>query len=150
MKKTKCWNFRNKFIKHLSGGEKQRVIVARALVQEPKILLLDEPTSHLDLNFQYEIMDLVAKLNSDKKVTIISVFHDINLASRYCSRLVIMNKGRIIADGTANDVLNHKNLTKIYGFKIIIKKHPKEGYKYILPDIESDIGVFRNFESDGV
>jgi iron complex transport system ATP-binding protein len=135
MELTKCWEFRAKYIKYLSGGEKQRVIVARALVQQPRYLLLDEPTSHLDLNFQYEIMDIISQLNQNEKVTIISVFHDINLASRYCSRLLIMKEGQIIADGSPDVVINHENLTKIYGFDIILKHHPKEGYTYILPDV---------------
>jgi iron complex transport system ATP-binding protein len=139
MKKTKSWKFRDKYIKNLSGGEKQRVIVARALVQDPEYLLLDEPTSHLDLNFQYEILDVVSNLNKKKNVTIISVFHDINLASRYCSRLIIMKNGRIIADGEPKNVIKLKNLAKIYDFKIILKKHPKQGYNYILPDVESEI-----------
>ena len=136
MKQTKCWQFRNKYIKNLSGGEKQRVIVARALTQDTQFLLLDEPTSHLDLNFQYEILDLLTKLNIDKKITLICVFHDINLASKYCKRLIIMKDGRVIADGESNKIINLNNLSKIYDFNIILKHHPKEGYKYILPDIE--------------
>ena len=139
MKKTQCWDFRDKYIKNLSGGEKQRVILARALVQSPKYLLLDEPTSHLDLNFQYEILDVISNLNKRKKLTIISVFHDINLASKYCSRLLIMKDGKIIADGNPTKVLNTKILAKIYDFDIILKRHPKQGYKYILPDIDSGI-----------
>jgi len=135
MKKTQCWQFRDKYIKNLSGGEKQRVIVARALTQEPEYLLLDEPTSHLDMNFQYEILDLIAELNKTKGVTIISVFHDINLASKYCTRLLLMKDGRIIADGPPKTIINRKNMSKIYEFNIILKRHPKEGYKYILPDI---------------
>jgi len=135
MKKTKCWIFRDKYIKQLSGGEKQRVIVARAITQDTKILLLDEPTSHLDMNFQYEILNLLSHINRKKKVTIISVFHDLNLASQYSSRLVLMKAGRIIADGSPSTVINRKNLSRIYDFPIILKNHPKEGYKYILPDI---------------
>lgn len=135
MKKTKCWKYRDKMIRNLSGGEKQRVIVARALTQESKILLLDEPTSHLDMNFQFEILDLMAKLNITKKVTILGVFHDINLASKYCKRLMIMKKGKIIADGPPKQVINPKIMAKIYDFNIILKRHPKEGYKYILPDM---------------
>lgn len=135
MKKTTCWKLKDKYVKNLSGGEKQRVIVARALTQDTEILLLDEPTSHLDLNFQYEILDLLAKLNRKKKVTIISVFHDINLASKYCNRLILMKEGEIIADGAPIEIINKKNISKIYDFNIILKRHPKEGYKYILPDI---------------
>jgi iron complex transport system ATP-binding protein len=135
MKKTQCWQFRDKYIRNLSGGEKQRVIVARALTQEPEYLLLDEPTSHLDMNFQFEVLDLIAELNKTKKVTILSVFHDINLASKYCTRLLLMKEGRIIADGPPKAIINRKNMSKIYEFNIILKRHPKEGYKYILPDI---------------
>jgi iron complex transport system ATP-binding protein len=137
MQKTKCWKFKDKYMRQLSGGEKQRVILARALVQEPKLLLLDEPTSHLDLNFQYDVLDLISDMNKKKKITIISVFHDINLASKYCSRLILMDKGKVIADGKPLDVINSENLSKIYDFNIILKQHPKEGYKYILPDIAS-------------
>jgi iron complex transport system ATP-binding protein len=141
MEKTKCWEHRDKFIKNLSGGEKQRVIVARALTQNTEIILLDEPTSHLDMNFQYELLDLISDLNKSKKVTVISVFHDINLASKYCSRLIVMKAGKIIADDKPSKVIVPDTLAKIYDFNIILKHHPKEGYKYILPDIgknESD------------
>jgi iron complex transport system ATP-binding protein len=135
MQKTRCWRFKDKYIRKLSGGEKQRVIVARALVQEPKYLLLDEPTSHLDMNFQYEILDIISDLNKQKNLTVISIFHDINLASKYCNRLILMKEGRIIADGPPRYIINPKNMARIYDFNIILKKHPKEGYKYILPDI---------------
>jgi iron complex transport system ATP-binding protein len=135
MKQTKCWDFRNKYMKHLSGGEKQRVVVARALVQDTKYLLLDEPTSHLDMNFQFEVLDIMARLNRKKKITIISVFHDINHASKYCSRLLLMKSGEIIDDGVPNEVINYKNMSKLFDFDIILKHHPKEGYKYILPDL---------------
>ncbi len=135
MVRTKCWEFRDKYIKNLSGGEKQRVIVARALTQGTKYLLLDEPTSHLDLNFQYEILDLLSELNRTKKVTMISVFHDINLASKYCTRLILMKYGKIIADGLPEKIITQKNMSKIYDFNIILKEHPREGYKYVLPDI---------------
>jgi iron complex transport system ATP-binding protein len=145
MRKTKCWQFRDKYIKNLSGGEKQRVIVARALTQEPEYLLLDEPTSHLDMNFQFEILDILSKLNKIKGVTVISVFHDINLASRYCTRLLLMKKGRIIADGAPRKIMNRRNLSKIYEFSIILKRHPKKGYTYILPDIVN-VNKFANIK----
>jgi len=135
MQKTKCWQFRDKYIKNLSGGEKQRVIVARALTQEPRLLLLDEPTSHLDLNFQYEILDFIQNLNRKNKVTVLSVFHDINLASKYSTRLILMKNGEIVADGPPQLIMSRDYISKIYDFKVILSRHPKEGYKYILPDI---------------
>lgn len=142
MKKTKCWSLRDKFIKNLSGGEKQRVILARAITQNTEFLLLDEPTSHLDLNFQYEVLDLITRVNRLKKATIISVFHDINLASKYCSRLILMKNGEIIADGKPKKIMSYENMLKIYDFNILLKRHPKEGYTYILPDI---VGSNSNF-----
>ena len=135
MMQTKCWEFKNRYVKHLSGGEKQRVVVARALVQDTKYLLLDEPTSHLDMNFQFEVLDIMARLNIKKNITIISVFHDINHASKYCSRLLLMKSGKIIDDGIPNEIINYKNMSKLFDFDIIFKHHPKEGYKYILPDL---------------
>ena len=135
MIQTKCWEFKDKYIKQLSGGEKQRVIVARALTQEPKYLLLDEPTTHLDMSFQYEILNIISRLNREKKVTIISVFHDINLASKYCSRLILIKEGNIIADGSPMKIINYKNMSKLFKFDIILKRHPKHGYKYILPNM---------------
>lgn len=135
MKQTKCGEFKDKYMNHLSGGEKQRVVLARALVQDTKYLLLDEPTSHLDMNFQFEVLDIMARLNRKKKITIISVFHDINHASKYCSRLLLMKSGEIIDDGTPNEIINYKNMSKLFDFGIILKHHPKEGYKYILPDL---------------
>jgi iron complex transport system ATP-binding protein len=135
MKKTKCWEFRNKNIKNLSGGEKQRVIVARALTQATDYLLLDEPTSHLDMNFQLEVLDTISAQNRTKEVTVISVFHDINLASKYSTRMILMKNGEIIGDGSPRKIINQENLSKIYDFKIIFNIHPKEGYTYILPDM---------------
>lgn len=146
MKKTKSWEFRDKFIKNLSGGEKQRVILARALTQDTEFLLLDEPTSHLDLNFQYEVLDLISRLNRSKKATIISVFHDINLASKYSSRLILMKNGEIIADGKPKKIMNYENMLKIYDFNILLKRHPKEGYVYILPDIVGNNPTFGGSE----
>lgn len=94
----------------LSGGEKQRVQLARALVQNTEIILLDEPTSHLDVYYQHEILSYVSQLEK----TVIVTLHDINLALRYCSRLLLIDKGRLIFDGTANELPESKALEKVY------------------------------------
>ena len=88
MRATKTLNFRKRLYNNLSGGEKQRVIIARAIAQEPDIILLDEPTSALDIHHQIEVMELIRNLNLKKSMTVVAVMHDINLAARYCNRLI--------------------------------------------------------------
>ncbi|NQY63612.1 MAG: ABC transporter ATP-binding protein [Alteromonadaceae bacterium] len=95
---------------HLSGGEQQRVLIARALVQKAEILILDEPTNHLDVYYQHQILKLVKDLN----ITVIMTVHDLNLAAQYCQRLVLLNKGKIIADDITERVLNPEILTEVF------------------------------------
>jgi iron complex transport system ATP-binding protein len=104
----------------VSGGEKQRVVIARALAQKPRILLLDEPTLHLDVNHQLEIMDLVRNLASSEKLTVIVVSHDLNLAARYCNKLILMSSGKIQASGRVSDVLTEKNLESVFRVKAAV------------------------------
>lgn len=117
----------NRPVTAISGGERQRVIIARALAQEPEIILLDEPTSHLDINHQLEILNLLQRLNQEKKLTIISVFHDLNLAAQYCHTLILMQKGQVFALGTPEEVLTAHNIKDIYGTNVLIRKHPVTG-----------------------
>ncbi len=95
---------------HLSGGEQQRILIARALVQATEILILDEPTNHLDVYYQHQILHLVNQLN----ITVIMTVHDLNLASRYCSRLLLLEQGKLISDGKVDEVLTPTRLTKIF------------------------------------
>lgn len=115
--------FRKRPINSLSSGERQRVVIARALAQQPKILLLDEPTSHLDLHHQFAIMELLKKLNT-LGISIIIVNHDLNLASLYCQRLLLMHEGTIYADGTPKSLINEKTLRDVYGTSVKIIRHP--------------------------
>ena len=110
-------------VNSLSSGERQRVVIARALAQAPRILLLDEPTSHLDLHHQHRIMELLQKSNA-QGLSIAVVHHDLNLASLFCERLVLMHNGRIHAQGTPNELINQKTLNEVYGAKVRIVKHP--------------------------
>ncbi|HCH70443.1 MAG TPA: ABC transporter ATP-binding protein [Colwellia sp.] len=96
--------------KQLSGGEQQRVLIARALVQQAQILILDEPTNHLDVYYQHQILDLVKRLN----VTVIMTVHDLNLASQYCQRILLLNQGQLIADGNPIDVLTESQLSSVF------------------------------------
>jgi len=99
-----------KMFNQLSGGEQQRVLIARALVQQAQILLLDEPTNHLDVYYQHQILNLVKQL----KVTVIMTVHDLNLASQYCQRLLLLNQGQLIADGTPVEVLTESQLSSVF------------------------------------
>lgn len=114
-------------ITEISGGERQRVIVAKALAQEPEIILLDEPTSHLDINHQVEILNLLRRLNQEEHVTVVVVFHDLNLASQYCDSLLLMQNGRIYIMGKPDEVLTVDNIREVYGTSVLIRKHPVTG-----------------------
>ena len=116
----------------LSGGERQRAILAQALAQEPELLLLDEPTSHLDIGHQVEILDLVRKLNREKKVTVIMVVHDLNLASEYCDRLILLKEGSIFKTGTPGEVLTYEIIEKVYNTLVIVHKNPLSSKPHVL------------------
>ena len=113
----------DKKINQLSGGERQRVIIARSLAQKPDLLLLDEPTSSLDINYQGEIFDLISELNEKLSLTIIVVSHDLNLASQYCDEIILLSKGKIFAAGSPEEVLTEENIRKVYNTEVIIKRN---------------------------
>ncbi|MGL4607545.1 MAG: heme ABC transporter ATP-binding protein [Eubacteriaceae bacterium] len=133
MRATKTIQFRKRFYNTLSGGEKQRVIIARAIAQEPEIILLDEPTSALDIHHQIEVMELIRQLNLEKSMTVVAVLHDINLASRYCNRLILMKNGKVIEDGTPAQVITEENLKKVYDMKMLIQENRLFGKPEIIP-----------------
>ena len=111
----------NQYFKTLSGGEKQRVLLARALVQEAELLILDEVTNHLDIGYQYKVLEILKGLN----MTIISAIHDLNLAMKFCDQVVIIDKGRIIVTGNPKDIITRENLKEIFKIdaQIIIDTH---------------------------
>ncbi len=133
MEYTKSWHLADRPVTELSGGEKQRVIIARALTQEPKILLLDEPTSHLDISNQLEILDLLKQLCFEKKLLIISVFHDFNLAARYCDSVIMLKQGKIVAAGKTAETLTGKIIKDVFGIDAIVTKHPVTDLPYVIP-----------------
>jgi len=133
MELTNTWYLAERPIDTLSGGEKQRIIIARALTQEPRVLLLDEPTDHLDINHQIEILDLIKRLSKEEEMIVIGVFHDLNIASQYCDRLILLHKGRIFAAGGAGDVLTGENIEKVYGVKVTVKQDDVSGKLLIHP-----------------
>ena len=117
----------------LSQGEKQRVLIARALAQEPRLILLDEPTSHLDINHQVEIHELIRRLNEEKKLTVLTISHDLNLAAEYCHRMVLLHRGSIYATGTPSEVLTERNIRRVYETTVIVEKNPLTGAPRVTP-----------------
>ncbi|MBN1545115.1 MAG: heme ABC transporter ATP-binding protein, partial [Syntrophaceae bacterium] len=111
----------------LSGGEFHRVLIARALAQEPQILLLDEPTAYLDIRHQVDFFNLLQSLNKEQGLTVIAVTHDINLASFYCNRIVLLNDGEIQAIGHPDAVVTEANIQAVYETPVIVDRHPMNG-----------------------
>lgn len=124
---TGCLHLRHRAVTELSGGERQRVMIARALAQQPKILLLDEPTSHLDIGYQKEILDLVKTLATRDGLTVVAVLHDLNLAAYYCNELVLLSEGKITACGKPVDVLTAENISRVYSTNVLVTPHPVFG-----------------------
>lgn len=114
-------------VDRLSGGEYQRVTIARALAQQPKVLLLDEPTAHLDIGHQQEIFTLLSNLRTSRQVAILCVSHDINLAATYCQRIILLSQGNIVAEGSPEEVITEELLQQVYGTLVRVHAHPGHG-----------------------
>ena len=117
----------------LSGGERQRAWLAMALAQEPKIMLLDEPVTCLDICHQLEVMDLIAQLNEQRGITVLMVLHDLNLASRYCGRVIAVSKGRIAYDGPTEEVIRPEVLRDVFNVDAYIIQNPHTGRPVCYP-----------------
>lgn len=121
---TDTFSLRNKRVDELSAGERQRVIIARALTQEPVLLFLDEPTSHLDIGHQIQILDLLKKLNRQNNLTVTMVIHDLNLASAYCNRIALLDNGTIFKGGSPEEVLTYQNIETVYKTVVLVNNNP--------------------------
>ncbi|MBS1817070.1 MAG: ABC transporter ATP-binding protein [Acidobacteria bacterium] len=117
----------------LSGGEKQRVVIAAALAQASDLLLLDEPTAALDLRYQFEIMSVLQRLNATRGTTIIVSTHDMNLAAALCQRLVLLKQGQVLAAGRTEDVLTPENLRALYDVDADVRFHDRAGHLTVVP-----------------
>ncbi|MCL6449420.1 MAG: ABC transporter ATP-binding protein [Armatimonadetes bacterium] len=119
----KLEGFALKYLNELSGGEKQKVLIARALAQEPEVLILDEPTSNLDIKHQLEVLGFLQKLARQGKMTVVMVLHDLNLAARFSEQLILLREGKVFAAGPPPAVLNPDNLSAVYGVEVSIARN---------------------------
>ncbi len=133
MELTGTWHLADRPIAEVSGGERQRIIIARALAQKPKMLLLDEPTLHLDVNSQIEVLDLLASLCNDKRLLIMAVFHDFNWSARYCHKIIMLHNRKIVSFGEPEEVLTRENISKVFGVEAFVKHHPITDSLYVIP-----------------
>jgi len=125
-------------ITRISGGERQRALLAMCLAQEPRLLLLDEPTTHLDVGHQLVMLDLIRSLNRQTRMTVVAVFHDLNLAAEYCDRLVLLDRGRVAAVGTPAEVLTAEMILNVYGAKVLVGRNPVSGAPHLVLTAAAD------------
>lgn len=139
-------------ITELSGGERQRVFIARALAQEPRILLLDEPNAHLDLTHQLDILHLTRALSKQRGLTVVAIFHDVNLASLFSSRVLLMSNGEVSAIGTPHEVLTQTMLSTIFRAKVSVDQHPFAGVPRvtIIPSLELPLASSNTIQKTGI
>jgi iron complex transport system ATP-binding protein len=127
MEWTEVLPFSERAIDELSGGERKRVFIARALAQEPEVILLDEPTTNLDIHHQIDFLDLILTLNQERGLTIVMASHDMNIASEFCDRLVLLQKGRIYKMGDPQEVITKENIEGVYGCQVWVDQNPVSG-----------------------
>lgn len=123
----------NRSVDELSGGQRQRVWIAMALAQQTDILLLDEPTTYLDIAYQIEILDLLTELNLKRKTTIVMVLHDINLSARYADYIFALSKGNLVAKGTPSEVITESLIKEVFGLDCMVVKDPVSDSPFIVP-----------------
>jgi iron complex transport system ATP-binding protein len=127
MEWTKVLPFSERPMDELSGGERKRVFIARALAQEPEVILLDEPIANLDIHHQIDFLDLILTLNRERGLTIVMASHDMNIASEFCDRLILFQEGRIYKMGTPEEVITKENIESVYGCEVWIDQNPISG-----------------------
>lgn len=136
MEQSGCLSLAERDLGTLSGGERRRAFIGRALAQEPRLMLLDEPTSSLDVDAQGEIFELLRSL-ARNGVAVLVVVHDLTLAAAYCDRLVLIDKGQVVASGTAREVLTLEQVQRVYGPHVTVLAHPTTGVPLVVPLVVS-------------
>jgi iron complex transport system ATP-binding protein len=126
-------NLSDRKITELSGGEKQKVLIAQVLAQETDIIVFDEPTSHLDIGSQNDILKLLRDLNEKHNKTIILTIHDLNAAGEFCNKLLLLENGSVCRCGTPEEVLNYKDIERVYNTTVVVKTNPISNRPYVIP-----------------
>jgi len=122
-----------RYVSELSGGEQQKVLLARALAQEPRVLLMDEPTSNLDIKHQLEVLSITKQMVKKKSLAVVMAIHDLNLACRFSDRIAMLKRGKLFAVGTPEEVLTEANIKEVYEVEVKVFKDDGRGYPYIVP-----------------
>ena len=133
MEFTNCWHLKDKSISFMSGGERQRVMIARTIAQDTPWVILDEPVSNLDVKHQAELMLVLERLRKEKGKTIVAILHDLNLASTFCTQIILMKKGKVYRTGKTQDVLTEDALSKVYELEFEFLENKKGHMPYIMP-----------------
>ena len=144
MERTDCASLSARVFSSLSGGERQRVVLARGLAQETSLLLLDEPLTHLDVAHQVGTLSLLRQLNREEGLTVLAALHDINLASEFCDRLLVLRQGQLVAEGTPSEVITPSLLARVFGLEAWVRVNPVTGRPHVLPrtrqHVEAGVG----------
>ncbi len=127
MELTDIIHLKDKLLSELSGGEQQLAAIARALTQEPDLLLLDEPTAHLDITHQVQVLNLIQRLNHNLNLTVLMIIHDLNLAGEYCNPLLLLKKGKLHIIGSPNEVLTYDTIEEVYNTVVVTRLNPISG-----------------------
>jgi len=133
MERTDVTELADRLVDELSGGQRQRVWIAMALAQETGVLLLDEPTTYLDISHQVEVLDLVRQLNHERGRTVVAVLHDLNQAARYADHLIAMKAGRIVARGRPSEVVTAELVHEVFGLESVVVPDPVTGSPLVVP-----------------
>lgn len=133
LKKTGTYDLKDKGFTKLSGGEKQRVIIARALAQQPTILILDEATSNLDMHHQLDVLELIYSLNREDGLTVLAIMHDLNMASRFSDKLILLDKDGIVKKGTKEEVIDEEVLSQVYNMEMVVRDNKLLNCREVIP-----------------
>lgn len=133
---TDVWSIADRLIGEISGGERQRVVIARALAQQTPVLLLDEPTAHLDIGHQAVVLAMARGLCRDEGKAVLAIVHDLTLAAQYCDRLIMLHRGEVVAQGTPDEVITPEVLREVYGTRAAVFPHPETGRPVVAPSVE--------------
>jgi iron complex transport system ATP-binding protein len=133
MRATETLAYSRRFVNTLSGGERQRVLIARALAQEPRMMLLDEPTSSLDIRHQLSLLAMIQRLAHVRGIGVIAALHDLRLAARFCDRILLLSEGHIAADGSPAEVFTPFRLADVFGVEVAVGREPATGALTVVP-----------------